>query len=120
MVINKEISRIICKAESLVGVVETPNAPCTTLCSHGMTASIHTYIKIELNLDFHPLMVGGMWFLLSGDYVLFHINLMLVGSQSVAREAMDAPSLEVFKAKLDGVFSNLVQWNVSLTMPGGL
>ena len=26
------------------------------------------------------------------------------------REAVDAPSLEVFKARLDGALSNLVQW----------
>jgi len=36
------------------------------------------------------------------------------------REAVDAPSLEVFKARLDGALSNLVQWKVSLPMAGGL
>ena len=36
------------------------------------------------------------------------------------REAVDAPSLEVFKARLDGAFSNLVWWKVSLPMTGGL
>ena len=33
---------------------------------------------------------------------------------------MDVPSLAVFKAKLDGALSNLVQWKVSLPMAGGL
>ena len=32
---------------------------------------------------------------------------------------MDAPSLEVFKARLDGALSNLVQWEVSLPVAGG-
>jgi len=36
------------------------------------------------------------------------------------REVVDAPSLAVFKARLDGVLSNLVQWKVSLPMAGGL
>jgi len=30
------------------------------------------------------------------------------------REAVDAPSLKVFKARLDGAWSNLVWWKVSL------
>jgi len=38
----------------------------------------------------------------------------------VPREAVDAPSLEVFKAGLDGTLSNLVKWKVSLPMAGGL
>ena len=29
------------------------------------------------------------------------------------REAVDAPSLEVFKARLDGALGNLVWWRVS-------
>jgi len=33
---------------------------------------------------------------------------------------VDALSLEVFKARLDGVLSNLVSWKVSLPMAGGL
>jgi len=33
---------------------------------------------------------------------------------------MDAPSLEVFKDRLDRALSNLVQWKVSLTMAGVL
>ena len=36
------------------------------------------------------------------------------------REAVDAPSLEVFKARLDGALSNLVWWKLSLLMAGGL
>jgi len=35
------------------------------------------------------------------------------------REAGDAPSLAVFKARLDGALSNLVWWKVSLPMAGG-
>ena len=36
------------------------------------------------------------------------------------REAMAAPSLEVFKARLDGALSNLVYWKMFLLMAGGL
>ena len=36
------------------------------------------------------------------------------------RDVMDAPSLEVFKARLDGALSNLVQWKVALPMAGGV
>ncbi|GAB0183411.1 hypothetical protein GRJ2_000806400 [Grus japonensis] len=36
------------------------------------------------------------------------------------REAVAAPSLEVFKARLDGALGNLVQWRVSLPMAGRL
>ena len=36
------------------------------------------------------------------------------------REAVAAPSLAVFKARLDGALSNLVWWKVSLLMTGGL
>ena len=32
------------------------------------------------------------------------------------REAVDSPSLEVFKARLGGALSNLVCWKVSLPM----
>ena len=35
------------------------------------------------------------------------------------REAVDAPSLEVFKARLDGALGSLVWWEVSLPMAGG-
>jgi len=34
------------------------------------------------------------------------------------REAVAAPSLEVFKARLDGALSNLVWWKGSLPMAG--
>ena len=36
------------------------------------------------------------------------------------REAVAAPSLDGFKAKLDRAWRNLVQWKVSLPMAGGL
>jgi len=35
------------------------------------------------------------------------------------RESVDAPSLEEFKARLDGALSDLVQWKMSLFMAGG-
>jgi len=37
-----------------------------------------------------------------------------------SREVVTAPSLKVFKARLDGALSNLVWWKVSLPMAGGL
>jgi len=36
------------------------------------------------------------------------------------REAVAAPSLAVFKARLDGALSTLVWWKMSLLMAGGL
>jgi len=36
------------------------------------------------------------------------------------RDAVAAPSLEVFEARLDGVLSNLVWWKMSLPMAGDL
>jgi len=36
------------------------------------------------------------------------------------RQAVAAPSLEAFKARLDGALSNLIWWKVSLPMPGEL
>jgi len=36
------------------------------------------------------------------------------------REVMDVPSLAVFKARLDGALSHLVQWKVTLPMAGGV
>jgi len=36
------------------------------------------------------------------------------------REVVDAPSLEVFKARLDRALSNLVWWKLSLPVAGGL
>ena len=35
-------------------------------------------------------------------------------------EVVNAPSLEAFKARLDGALSNLVYWEVSLSIAGGL
>jgi len=35
-------------------------------------------------------------------------------------EAVAAPSLAVFKARLDGALSTLVWWKMSLLMAGGL
>jgi len=39
---------------------------------------------------------------------------------SLPREAVAAPSLAVFKARLDGALSNLLWWKMSLLMAGGL
>jgi len=36
------------------------------------------------------------------------------------REVVDAPSLETFKARLDGALSNLLQLKMSLLVAGGL
>jgi len=36
------------------------------------------------------------------------------------REAVAAPSLAVFKVRLDGALSNLVWWKMSLSMAGGV
>jgi len=36
------------------------------------------------------------------------------------REVVDAPSLEMFKARLDGALSNLIQLKMSLLTAGGL
>ena len=38
----------------------------------------------------------------------------------LSREVVDAPSLEMFKVRLDGALSNLVWWKVSLPMAGEL
>jgi len=35
-------------------------------------------------------------------------------------EVVDAPSLEAFKARMDGALSNLVWWEMSLPVAGGL
>ena len=35
------------------------------------------------------------------------------------REAVGTPSLEMFKARLDGALSKLVEWEVSLAIAGG-
>jgi len=39
---------------------------------------------------------------------------------SLSREVLDAPSLEVFKARLDGALSNLVWWKVSVPVARAL
>ena len=36
------------------------------------------------------------------------------------RGIVDAPSLELFKARLDGALSNLIWWKMSLPTAGGL
>ena len=36
------------------------------------------------------------------------------------REVVDAPSLETFKARLDGALSNLISLKMSLFIAGGL
>ena len=36
------------------------------------------------------------------------------------REVVDAPSLEVFKARLDEALGSLFWWKVSISMEGGL
>jgi len=36
------------------------------------------------------------------------------------REVVDAPSLEVFKSRLDGDLNNLVYWKVCLQLAGGV
>lgn len=38
---------------------------------------------------------------------------------TLPKEVAEAPSLEVFKAGLDGAWSNLVWWKLSLPMSGG-
>lgn len=37
-----------------------------------------------------------------------------------SREAMDFPSLEIFRASLGGALSNLQEWEVLLPVAGGL
>jgi len=36
------------------------------------------------------------------------------------REIVEAPSLEIFKARLDRALTNLIQWKMSLLTAGGL
>ena len=50
----------------------------------------------------------------------FFIIRMVSPWPRLPREAVAAPSLAVFKARLDGALSNLVWWKVSLLMAGGL
>ena len=40
--------------------------------------------------------------------------------EQAAQRVVDAPSLELFKASLDGALDNLVQWVAALPMAGGL
>jgi len=55
------------------------------------------------------------------DIIKKFFTVMVVRHWSkLPREAVAAPSLEVFKARLDGALSNLVKWKVSLSMSGGL
>jgi len=54
----------------------------------------------------------------------FYIQLLLTVRlvrrwHRLPREAVAAPSLAVFKARLDGTLSNLVWWKVSLPVAGG-
>jgi len=41
-------------------------------------------------------------------------------SNRLPREAVAAPSLALFKARLDGALSNLIWWKMCLPMAGGL
>jgi len=50
----------------------------------------------------------------------FFITRLVKHWNKLPREPVAAPSLEVFKARLDGALSNLVWWKVSLLMAGGL
>lgn len=36
------------------------------------------------------------------------------------RDAVDAASLEVLKARMDGILGSLILWLAALPMPGGL
>ena len=49
----------------------------------------------------------------------FFILRVLRHRNRLPREAVAAPSLEVFQARLDGALSSLVWWEVSLPMAGG-
>ena len=52
---------------------------------------------------------------------MFGVVRDLCGSLSgLPREAVAAPSLAVFKARLDGALSTVVWWKGSLAMAGGL
>jgi len=44
---------------------------------------------------------------------------MVILWNGLPSEAVDAPSLEALKARLDGAVSNLVYWEVSLPIAGG-
>ena len=44
---------------------------------------------------------------------------MVILWNGLPSEAVDAPSVEALKARLDGAVSNLVYWEVSLPIAGG-
>jgi len=50
----------------------------------------------------------------------FFILRVLRHRNMLPRAAVAAPSLETFKARLDGALSNQVWWKVSLPVAGGL
>jgi len=51
----------------------------------------------------------------SAPSALVRLHLVMRPWHRLPREAVDAPSLEAFKARLDGAL-NLIQWEVSLPM----
>jgi len=57
--------------------------------------------RLDVRKKFFTLRVAGHW-------------------NRLPREAVAAPSLAVFKARLDGALSNLVWWKMSLLMAEGL
>ena len=63
----------------------------------------------------------GEWFQTESKFRLdITKKLFLVWVVRLPRAAVDAPSLEMFKDKLDGALSNLVQQKVALSMAVGL
>lgn len=78
MMVNKGVSGIGCKTQSLVTVVETSKAQCTAL-----TASIHIHLRIEVNITLAPLLGGGLCSLLGGGCIPFDIILKCDGRQLV-------------------------------------
>ena len=57
--------------------------------------------RVDIRMKFFPMRVVKPW-------------------RRLPREAVAAPSLAGFKARLDGAVSNLVWWKLSLQMAGGL
>lgn len=47
-------------------------------------------------------------------------NFIVAFCHRLTREAVEAPVLEAFKAKCDGVLGSLMQWVAILPMAGGL
>jgi len=70
------------------------------LCSHATNRGNLFHLKPD-GLHFFPMRVMKHW-------------------SRLPREAVAAPSLAGFKARLDGAVSNLVWWKMSLLMAGGL